>query len=171
MKSELKTSIMLTGTDLKPRGPKKIRAMPRKKDCRSLKANEAREAQEEKQPNTLGMLYMIELYSQNSEPSSCMLDTGCGTHLCNNVQDLRNSMRLRLGEIDLRMGNGEKLAALCLGICSLVLPNGLVLDLEDCVYVPSLVKNIISICSLCNKGFSCLISYNECSIYFNEIKY
>ena len=54
---------------------------------------------------------------------------------------------------------------------SLVLPNGLVLDLEDCIYIPSLVKNIISIYSLCNEGFSCLISCNECSIYFNEIKY
>ena len=114
---------------------------------------------------------MIELYSQNSEPSTWVLDTDCGTHLCNNVHGLRNSRRLRHGEVDLRMGNGAKLAVLCVGTYSLVLSNGLVLDLEDCVYVPSLVKNIISISSLCNKGFSCLISCNECSIYFNEIKY
>ena len=80
-------------------------------------------------------------------------------------------MILRHWEVDLRMGNGAKLAALCMGTYSLVLPNGLVLDLEDCVYVLSLVKNIISIYSLCNNGFSCLISCNECSIYFNEIKY
>ena len=51
------------------------------------------------------------------------------------------------------------------------MPNGLVLDLEDCVYVPSLVKNIISISALCKKGFSCLINCNECLISFNEIKY
>ena len=100
-----------------------------------------------------------------------MLDTGCGTHLCNNIQDLRNSRRLLYREVDLRMGNGAKLAALCVGTYSISLPNGLVLDLDNCVYVPSLVKNIISISSLCKKGFSCLINCNECSIYFNEIKY
>ena len=142
-----------------------------KKDCRSLKSKEAKEAQEAKKLNASGMLYMIELYSQNSKPSTWVLDSGCGTHLCNNVQGLQNSRRLRHGEVDLRMGNGAKLAALYVGTYSLVLLNGLVLDLEDCVYVHSLVKNIISISSLCNKGFSCLISCNECSIYFNEIKY
>ena len=110
-----------------------------------MKAKEAREAQEAKKPNALSMLYMIELCSQNSEPSTWVLDTGCGTHLCNNVQGLRNSRRLRHGEVDLRMGNGAKLDALCMRTYSLVFPNGLVLDLEDCVYVHSLVKNIISI--------------------------
>ena len=114
---------------------------------------------------------MIELYSQKSEPTTWVLDTGCETHLCSNVQGLRNNRRLRHGEVDLRMSNRAKLDALCVGTYSLVLLNGLVLDLEDCVYVPSLVKKIISISFLYNKGFSGLISCNECSIYFNEIKY
>ena len=69
------------------------------------------------------------------------------------------------------MGNGAKLTALCVGTYSVALPNGLVLDLDNCVYMPSLVKNIISISSLCKKGFSCLINCNECSISYNEIKY
>ena len=114
LKPELKTSVMLTGTDLKPRGPKKNKGKAKasdhlkpngkvekkkgkrkclfcakkgywKKDCRSLKAKEARQAQEAKNPNASDMLYMIELYSQNSELSTWVLDTGCRTHLCNNV--------------------------------------------------------------------------------------
>ena len=80
LKPELKTSIMLTGTDLKPRGPKKNKGKAQapdhlkpngkvenkkgkgkyffckkkghwKKDYRYLKAKEAREAQEAKKPN------------------------------------------------------------------------------------------------------------------------
>ena len=200
LKSEIETSVMLTGTDLKPRGLKKNKGKAKapdhpkpngkiekkkgkgkcffcgkkghwKKDYRSLKAKEAREAQEAKKPNASGMLCMIELYSYNTELSTWVLDTSCGTHLCNNMQDLRNSRRLRYEEVNLRMGNGAKLAALCIGTYSISLPNGLVLDLDNCVYVPSLVKNIILISSLCKKGFSCLINCNECSIYFNEIKY
>ena len=115
---------MLTGMDLKPRGRKKNKGKAKaldhlkpngkvkkkkgkgkcffcgnkghwKEDYKSLKAKEAREAQEAKKPNASGMLYMIELYSQNSEPSTWVFDTGCGTHLCNNVQGLRNNRRLR----------------------------------------------------------------------------
>ena len=85
-----------------------------------------------------------------------MLDTGCGTHLCNNVQGLRNSRRLRNGEVDLRMGNRAKLAALYVGTYLVALPNGLVLDFDNYVDVPSLVKNIISISSLCKKDFHAL---------------
>ena len=62
---------------------------------------------------------MIELFSRNSEPSTWVLDTGCGTHLCNNVQGLRNSRRLRNGEVDLHLGNGAKLAAMCVGTYSI----------------------------------------------------
>ena len=69
------------------------------------------------------------------------------------------------------MLNRAKLATLCAGTYSVALLNGLVLDLDNYIYVPSLVKKIISIYSLCKKGFSFLFNYNECSISFNEIKY
>ena len=83
---------MLTGTGQKPRDPKKNKGKAKalnhakpngkiekkkgkgkcffcekkghwKKDCRSMKANEAREAQEAKKPNASGTLYMIELFT------------------------------------------------------------------------------------------------------------
>ena len=63
-----------------------------------MKAKEAREAEEAKKPNASGMLYMIELFSHNSESSTWLLDIVCGTHLCNNVQGLQNNRRLRNGK-------------------------------------------------------------------------
>ena len=106
LKSEIETSIILTGMDLKPRGPKKNKGKAKapdhpkpngkiekkkgkgkcffcgkkghwKKDCRSLKAKEAREAQEAKKPNASGILCMIELYSHNTEPSTWVLEACC----------------------------------------------------------------------------------------------
>ncbi|KAI5419605.1 hypothetical protein KIW84_043680 [Lathyrus oleraceus] len=42
-------------------------------------------------------------------------DTGCGSHICTNVQGLKRSRDLAKGEVDLRVGNGAKVAALAVG--------------------------------------------------------
>ncbi len=77
--------------------------------------------------------------------TSWVLDTGCGVHICGNVQALRSSRTLAKGELDLRVKNGAKVAALAIGVYSLTLPTGLVLELEDCYYVPTIIRNIISV--------------------------
>ena len=106
-----------------------------------------------------------------STSSSWVLDTGCGSHICNNVQGLRRSRALAKGEIDLRVGNGAKVTALSVGTYDLVLPSGLVLSLENCYYVPALSMNIISISCLDKFGFSFIIKGNCCSIYFDNLFY
>ena len=40
---------------------------------------------------------------------SWVLDTDCGSHICVNVQGLKNSRSLDKGEVDLRLGNGAEL--------------------------------------------------------------
>ena len=66
---------------------------------------------------------------------SWVLDTGCGSHICINVQELQRSRSLAKGEIDLRVGNGAKVVVLAVGNYYLSLPSGLVLELNDCLYV------------------------------------
>ena len=80
-----------------------------------------------------------------STPTTSVLDTACGSHICTNVQGLRRSRKLSRGEVDLRVGNGASVAAVVVGKYELVLPTGLILLLNNCYYVPSLSSDIISL--------------------------
>ena len=73
--------------------------------------------------------------------------------------------------MDLRVGNGARVAVLAVGTYNLSLPSGLGLCLEDCYYVPSLTKNIISISCLDKIGFEIIIKNNCCSFYLNNVFY
>ena len=48
---------------------------------------------------------------------------------------------------------------------------GLILSLEDCYYVPTLTKSIVSISSLNNKGFHLTCNNNSCYIMLNDVFY
>ena len=58
--------------------------------------------------------------------------TGCGSHICSNVQGLRNRRTLARGEVDLRVGNGAKVAAIEIGDFNLTLPSGHLILLKNC---------------------------------------
>ena len=75
------------------------------------------------------------------------------------------------GEVDLRVSNGAKVAALAVGTYRLSFPTGLVLELDNCFYVPAICRNIISVSCLDKKGFSFLIQNNSCSFSFNNVTY
>ncbi|KAK1388255.1 hypothetical protein POM88_016433 [Heracleum sosnowskyi] len=49
-------------------------------------------------------MHVIEINLSTS--TSWVLDTGCGSHICINVQELRRSRTLAKGEVDLRIDNG-----------------------------------------------------------------
>ena len=55
-------------------------------------------------------IYVIHCNLANS--TSWVLDTGCGSHLCSNSHGLRRSRKLDKGEMDLRVRNGARIAAL-----------------------------------------------------------
>ncbi|WJX77910.1 hypothetical protein P8452_61178 [Trifolium repens] len=119
-------------------------------------------------PTTSG-IFVIEINLSTS--TSWVLDTGCGSHICTNVQDLKESRELAKGEVDLRVGNGARVAALAIGTYDLALPSGLIIQLKNCYYVPAISRNIISVSCLDKFGFSFIIKNNCCSIYLNDIFY
>ena len=114
-------------------------------------------------------IYIIEVNLSTS--TSRVLDTGCGSHICINVQELRRSRTLAKGEVDLRVGNGAKIATLAVGTYNLSLPTGLILELENCFYVLAICRNIISVSCLDKKGFSFFIQNNSCSFALNNVTY
>ena len=88
-------------------------------------------------------IYVIKVNLATS--ASWVFDTGCGTHIVSNVQGLQRSRKLAKGEVELRVGNGARVAALAIGTYSLPLPSGLVLELNNCYFVTSITKNIVSV--------------------------
>ena len=98
-----------------------------------------------------------------------VLDTACGSHICTNVQGLRDTRKLDRSEVDLRVGNGARVAAVAVGTYELVLPTGLIFVLNNCYYVPSLSSNIISLSYLDKEGFICVNGNGRCSIYKDDV--
>ena len=78
---------------------------------------------------------------------------------------------LAKGEIDLRVGNGARIYALEVGTFDLVLPSGLVIELENCYFVPEISRNIISIPTLDKDGFNFVICNNEMFIFRDKLFY
>ena len=78
---------------------------------------------------------------------------------------IRNSRRLEKDEVILHIENRAKVAALAIGSCSLSLPIGLVIELSNCYYVPSIRKNIIFISCLVMDRYSFEIENKGISIF------
>ncbi|KAK9002971.1 hypothetical protein V6N11_060545 [Hibiscus sabdariffa] len=114
-------------------------------------------------------IYVIDVHVSTS--SSWVLDTGCGSHICTSVQGQHTRRTLAKGDVDLRVGNGARVAALAVGTYVLPLPSGLNLNLENCYFVPSLTKNIISVSCLDKIGFEIIIKNNSCSFFYNNLFY
>ena len=72
------------------------------------------------------------------------------------------------GEVDLRVRNGVRVAALPIGTYDITLPSRLVLSLENCYYVPTMSRNIIFVFCLDKISFVFIIRNNKCSIYHDD---
>ncbi|KAL0290353.1 UNVERIFIED_CONTAM: hypothetical protein Sangu_2576600 [Sesamum angustifolium] len=73
------------------------------------------------------------------------------------IKVLQRSRKLSKDEVVLRLGDGNAIAAEAVGIIKLVISDRVRLELKDCYFVPSMIKNIISILLLDNAGFEFLI--------------
>ncbi|KAL0462479.1 UNVERIFIED_CONTAM: hypothetical protein Slati_0135500 [Sesamum latifolium] len=111
-----------------------------------------------KLPPKQGM-FVVEV-NMVTNSASCVLDTGCGAHICNDLQVLQRSRKLSKDEVVLRLGDGKAVAAEAVGTINLVISDHVRLELKDCYFVPSMIKNIISIPLLDNAGFEFLVNKN-----------
>ncbi|WCJ31679.1 Retrovirus-related Pol polyprotein from transposon TNT 1-94 [Euphorbia peplus] len=115
-------------------------------------------------------IFHIEIHSVQNF-NNWVLDTGCGSHICNNVHGLKGIRNLKKGEVGLRVGNGSRVAAVAVGDYFLTLSSGLVLGLTNCLFVPAMSSNIISIGCLDNVGFDISIKNKSCNVSLNGIHY
>ena len=102
-------------------------------------------------------LFMIDLCFSINMDCAWVLDTGCASHVCNKLQVLERHRMLAKREVDLRMDNGAKVATVAVGEVNLKLASGHSLVLDTRCYVPSIIKNIISISYLNKLGYNFFI--------------
>ena len=68
-----------------------------------------------KAPDASEGIYMIDVYLTSHNCTSWVLDTGCTSHICNDVQAMRSRRKLRTGEVMLTLGSGAKVVVVSVG--------------------------------------------------------
>ncbi|WVZ90252.1 hypothetical protein U9M48_036568 [Paspalum notatum var. saurae] len=103
---------------------------------------------------------------------SWVFDTGSMIHICKSLQGLNQTRCFARGELDVRVGNGAKVVDLIVGTYRLSLPSGLMLELNNCYFIPALSRNIISSsCLEGGGGYEIIIKNKCCSVYLNNMLY
>ncbi|GKD06054.1 hypothetical protein Tco_1181028, partial [Tanacetum coccineum] len=74
-------------------------------------------------------IFTIELYAFPNK--TWVYDTGYGTHICNTLQGLKESRKLKHGALSVYMGNGMRAAVEAIGSFDLILPSGLIIKRMD----------------------------------------
>jgi hypothetical protein len=122
------------------------------------------------------VVHITEIFLANSCVNSWVFDTGSVAHICNTMQGMIRSRSVEKGEVDFRVGNNARVAAVNVGTMQLHLPSGFILELNNCYFVPSLSRNIVSPSCLMKDGYSfaskdngCVISKNDMFVAFASI--
>ncbi|GKB43755.1 retrotransposon protein, putative, ty1-copia subclass [Tanacetum coccineum] len=90
---------------------------------------------------------------------SWIYNTGCGTHICNTTQGLKESRKLKSGALSLYVGNGQRKGVEAIGVFHLCLPSGLEIVLNNFHYAPSITRGVISVSRLYEDGFvNCFVN-------------
>ncbi|GKE36070.1 hypothetical protein Tco_1455392, partial [Tanacetum coccineum] len=104
-------------------------------------------------------VFIIELFSFPTK--SWVYDTSCGTHICNTKHGLGGVRKLKQIE--------------AIESFDLVLPNDLVIYLDNCQYAPSITRGVVLVHHLVENGFvQCFIDFGilvakNNVFYFNAI--
>ncbi|GJS24276.1 retrotransposon protein, putative, ty1-copia subclass [Tanacetum coccineum] len=97
-------------------------------------------------------MFMIELHNTTIS-DSWVLDTGYGTHICTVLQGLKESRRLKHGELNLVIGNRKITPVTRIRKYELMLKSVVRIDLNNCCYSSEMTRNIISFHALFKDGY------------------
>nr|GEY32016.1 hypothetical protein [Tanacetum cinerariifolium] len=97
-------------------------------------------------------MYTIELHNTTTS-DSWVLDTGCGTHICDILQGLKESRRLKHRELNLVMGNRKITPVTRIETYELMLKSEVRINLNNCCYSSEMKRNVISLHALFKDGY------------------
>jgi len=116
-------------------------------------------------------IHVIDVYLTSARGSAWVFDTGSVANICNSKQGLRNKRTLARNEVTMRVGNGSRVDVIVVGTLPLHLPSGLVINLNNCYFVPALSMNIMSGLCLMRDDYSFRSENNGCAIYMDNMFY
>ncbi|GKA45588.1 retrotransposon protein, putative, ty1-copia subclass [Tanacetum coccineum] len=114
-------------------------------------------------------IFTIELFAFPNK--SRVYDTGCGTHICITKQGFREARKLKQGALYVYVGNGIRAQVEAIGSYDLVLPNDLVIYLDNCHYAPSITRGVVSVHRLVENGFVQRFTDFRISVSKNNVFY
>ena len=122
-----------------------------------------------KKTNNTGMSLSLvtETFIAAISTSTWCVDTGATDHVCNSMQGFQQSRMLRDGEIYVFMGDATKVAVVAVGVIHLSFGSDRILVLNNCLYVPSFRRNLISVSKLAMDGYNVCLDRNV-SIMMNK---
>nr|GFB71627.1 hypothetical protein [Tanacetum cinerariifolium] len=118
-------------------------------------------------------IFTIELFAFPNK--SRVYDIGCDTHICIIKQGFREARKLKQEALYLYVGNDVCRQVDAIRSFDLVLPNGLVICLDNCHYAPSITEGVVLVYRLVENGFvQCFTDYGisvskNNVFYFNDI--
>ena len=115
------------------------------------------------------VVYITDIFLVNSYISSWVFDTRSVAHICNTMHGMIRSRSVEKGEVDFHVGVMARVAALNIRTIQLHLPLGFILELNNCYFVLSLCRNIVSPSCLMKEGFLFVSKDNDCVISKNDI--
>ncbi|GJX80867.1 retrotransposon protein, putative, ty1-copia subclass [Tanacetum coccineum] len=139
-----------------------------KRNCHVYLAELMKKKKHTGSTSTSGIL-TIKLFSFPNK--SWVYDTGCGTHICNTKQDLRGERNLKQGAVYLCVSNGVRAQVEAIGIFDLVLPNGLVICLDNCHYAPTITRGVVLVSRFVDNGFIQRFTDYGISLSKNDVLY
>ncbi|GJY57998.1 retrotransposon protein, putative, ty1-copia subclass [Tanacetum coccineum] len=86
-------------------------------------------------------------------------------------QFFREARKLKQGALYLYVGNGVRAQVEAIGSYDLVLPNGLVICLDNCHYAPSITRGVVSVYHLVENGFVQCFTDFRISVSKNNVFY
>ncbi|GKC50850.1 zinc finger, CCHC-type containing protein [Tanacetum coccineum] len=121
-----------------------------RRNCPSYKA-ELKKRKEASMASTSG-IFTIKLYAFPNK--TWVYDTGYSTHICNTLQVLRRSKKLKHKALSMYIGNGMRAAVEAIGSFDLILPSGLIIVLDNCHFTHTVTSGVVSISHLVENGYS-----------------
>lgn len=120
------------------------------RDCGALKDKKKAAYQSSGNPLELSLSLISSIYIK---PNSWWADSGATVHVSNQLQGFEGLRRIDDGKSLIYMGNNDRAAVEGIGNWILNLDSGIKLILEECLYAPTVRRNLFSISRLEKCGF------------------
>ena len=101
----------------------------------------------------MGSINVVEACLVENYNDKWIIDSGSTNHVCYSLQCFKQSSPLSKGQRSLKLGNGEYVSIMAVGLVELCF-NNKTLCLSDCLFVSDFKRNLVSVSCLVEHGLT-----------------